>query len=281
MRRVTPDDAPPYYVFDRLDPAGEDVAAHAVFTRHGGVSVAPYDALNVSSSIGDDPAAVVANRGRVLAALDRPRAGLVMAGLVHGVAVARVDLRSLRLLAVSATLMGTWTGAHAWVAAATRAAMGGYDMAAEPTPRPDEPVTADAREADAVREVARLLADSAGDDAVGAIRLTTPDGQALDLPASMRKILQQAIPLLTQGDAVTVASWHKELTTQEAADFLNVSRPSLIKLLEDGAIPYSKVGTHRRVRLSDILAYRQQRSNVRKDLFQWMLDVAQEQNAYD
>jgi len=91
MRRVTPDDAPPYYVFDRLDPAGEDVAAHAVFTRHGGVSGAPYDALNVSSSIGDDPAAVVANRGRVLAALDRPRAGLVMAGLVHGVAVARVD----------------------------------------------------------------------------------------------------------------------------------------------------------------------------------------------
>jgi len=89
MRRVTPHDAPPYYVFDRLDPMG--VAAHAVFTRRGGVSVAPYDALNVSSSIGDDPASVDANRARVLAALNRPRDGLVMAGLVHGVDVARVD----------------------------------------------------------------------------------------------------------------------------------------------------------------------------------------------
>jgi excisionase family DNA binding protein len=154
-------------------------------------------------------------------------------------------------------------------------------MAAEPTPRHDEPVTADECEVDAVRKVARLLDESARDDAAGAVRLTTADGQALDLPASIRKILRQAIPLLTQGDAVTVTSLHKEMTTQEAADFLNVSRPSLIKLLEDGAIPYIKVGTHRRVRLSDVLAYRQQRSNVRKDLFQWMLDVAQEHNAYD
>ena len=111
-------------------------------------------------------------------------------------------------------------------------------MAAEPTRRPDEPVTADEREVDAVRKVARLLDDSARDDATGAIRLTTPDGQTLDLPASMRKLLRQAIPLLTQGDAVTVTSWHKELTMQEAADFLNMSRPSLVTLLEDGIIPH-------------------------------------------
>jgi len=89
MRRVAPADRPPYYVFDRLDPMG--VAAHAVFTRRGGVSAVPYDSLNVSSSIGDDPAAVKVNRARVLAALDRTRTGLVMDGLVHGVDVARVD----------------------------------------------------------------------------------------------------------------------------------------------------------------------------------------------
>jgi len=151
-------------------------------------------------------------------------------------------------------------------------------MAAEPTPRHDEPVTADEREVDAVRKVARLLDDFARDDA---IRLTTSDGQALDLPASIRTILRQAIPLLTQGDAVTVTSLHKEMTTQEAADFLNMSRPSLIKLLEDGAIPYIKVGTHRRVRLNDLLSYEKRRHEEFNEFAAWMLAVAQERNAYD
>ncbi len=89
MRRVAPDGLPPYYVFDGLDPEG--VAAHGVFTRRGGVSLAPFDTLNVSSAIGDDPVAVDANRDHVLATLGRPRDTLMMAGLVHGVAVARVD----------------------------------------------------------------------------------------------------------------------------------------------------------------------------------------------
>jgi len=154
-------------------------------------------------------------------------------------------------------------------------------MAAEPTPRHDEPVTADEREVDAVRKVARLLDESARDGMTGEIRLTTADGQALDLPASIRKILRQAIPLLTQGDAVTVTSLHKEMTTQEAADFLNMSRPSLIKLLEDGVIPYIKVGTHRRVRLNDLLSYEKRRHEKFNEFAAWMLAVAQERNVYD
>jgi len=89
MRRVAREGAPPYYVFDALDPAG--VAVQGVFTRHGGMSAAPFDTLNVSSSIGDDADAVAANRAHVLAALGRQRGDLIMAGLVHGVAVARVD----------------------------------------------------------------------------------------------------------------------------------------------------------------------------------------------
>jgi len=154
-------------------------------------------------------------------------------------------------------------------------------MAAEPKLRHDEPVTADEREVDAVRKVARLLDDSARDGTGGEIRLTTLDGQALDLPASIRKILRQAIPLVAQGDAVTVTSLHKEMTTQEAADFLNVSRPSLIKLLEDGAIPYIKVGTHRRVRLNDLLSYEKHRHEEFNEFAAWMLAVAQQNNAYD
>jgi len=97
----------------------------------------------------------------------------------------------------------------------------------------------------------------------------------------MRKLLRQAIPLLTQGDAVTVTSLHKEMTTQEAADFLNMSRPSLVKLLEDGVIPYIKVGTHRRVRLNDLLSYEKRRHEEFNEFAAWMLAVAQQNNGYD
>ena len=90
MRPVAPIDAdtPPYFVFDGFAPEGG--IRHGVFTRHGGVSAAPFASLNVSLSIGDDATAVATNRDRVLAALGRPRSGLVMAGLVHGTGVARV-----------------------------------------------------------------------------------------------------------------------------------------------------------------------------------------------
>ena len=90
MRLIASDGAPPRYVFDALAPTSSGIV-HAVFTRHGGVSAAPFASLNVSVSGGDDPASVAANRARVLAALGRPREGLVMAGLVHGTTVARVD----------------------------------------------------------------------------------------------------------------------------------------------------------------------------------------------
>ncbi len=93
-------DGPPRYAFDLLTPGrglGADVGVrHAVFTRRGGVGAAPFGSLNVSASVGDDPAAVDRNRDLVLAALDRPRASLVMAGLVHGMTVARVTAESLR-----------------------------------------------------------------------------------------------------------------------------------------------------------------------------------------
>ncbi len=108
-----------------------------------------------------------------------------------------------------------------------------------------------------------------------------PDGQTIAIPASLYRVLRQVVPLLAHGESVAVIPTQTDMTTREAADFLNMSRPSLVKLLEDGTIPHTKVGTHRRVRFVDVLAYKNQRSEGRKELLDEMLAVAQEHNAYD
>jgi excisionase family DNA binding protein len=87
-------------------------------------------------------------------------------------------------------------------------------------------------------------------------RLVGPDGAAIDLPGGIHDLLVSIVENLKAGNGVTVIPMHAELTTVEAAELLNVSRPYLIKQLQAGELPYHMVGTHRRLRLADVLAYR-------------------------
>ncbi len=88
------------------------------------------------------------------------------------------------------------------------------------------------------------------------LRLQTPDAAPLDLPAPAAELLLRLLDEMAQGNAVTLIPMHAELTTQQAADFLGVSRPFVIKEIEEGRLPARRVGTHRRVLFRDLLDYR-------------------------
>ena len=112
-------------------------------------------------------------------------------------------------------------------------------------------------------------------------KLVGTDGSTVDLPPSIRDLLHRAVQLLAQGQAVSVVPVEQELTTQQAADLLNVSRPYFIKVLEQGNIPHTKTGTHRRVRAADVLLYRARRDAQRTEALAQLAQLSQEIGLYD
>jgi excisionase family DNA binding protein len=114
----------------------------------------------------------------------------------------------------------------------------------------------------------------------GAARLVGPDGTAIELPEGIHDLLVSIIENLRAGNGVTVIPMHAELTTVETAELLNVSRPFLIKQLEAGALPYHMVGTHRRLRLADVLAYRDRMDEQAEEALAAMTAEAEDLGLY-
>lgn len=112
-------------------------------------------------------------------------------------------------------------------------------------------------------------------------RLVCPDGSQIDIPDELYGVLRDVVTALSYDLAISIAPYNTMLTTQEAADLLNVSRPTLVRLLTDGEIPYTMRGRHRPVMLRDILDYRERTRRERRHRLDQMTAEAEDDNLYD
>ena len=110
------------------------------------------------------------------------------------------------------------------------------------------------------------------------IRISDKDKrtEVVELPASAVQLLVRILLEMAAGNAVTLMPVHAELTTQQAADLLNVSRPFIVKLVQEGTIPCRKVGTHRRILLSDLMRYKRQSETERAKALEALAAQGQE-----
>ncbi|WP_164104375.1 excisionase family DNA-binding protein [Candidatus Laterigemmans baculatus] len=107
------------------------------------------------------------------------------------------------------------------------------------------------------------------------VRIADTDEQ-VELPAVAVRLLVDLLSAMAEGNAVTLIPIHAELTTQQAADLIGVSRPFLIKQLDEGLIPYRRVGTHRRVLFSDLMRYKHEIDEKRTDALDELTRQAQD-----
>lgn len=141
---------------------------------------------------------------------------------------------------------------------------------------PLELVTAQEKEAASIKQLKNIL-ELEGSQA----KLVGANGEAISIPESVYRVLRQVVQAMALGKAISIVTQEEELTTQQAADFLNVSRPYLIKLLEQGDISYILVGKHRRVRFEDLKKYKEQRNSKRSQLLQQLIEISEEAGLYD
>ncbi|MFC9947011.1 helix-turn-helix domain-containing protein [Streptomyces pratensis] len=111
--------------------------------------------------------------------------------------------------------------------------------------------------------------------------LRGPDGSTRTIPPEVYEALMTVVRALSEGKAVTVAPVNTTLTTQEAADLLGISRPTFVKILDEGDVPFSRPGRHRRVLLADVLVYKEKRRSQRKQGLDELVRLTEDADLYD
>lgn len=126
------------------------------------------------------------------------------------------------------------------------------------------PVVPSERDAKLALESSRILSRHVSGDEEMTFELAAEE-QAVVIPAAAARLLVEILTQMARGNPVMLTPLDADLTTQAAADYLNVSRPFLVGILEKGDIPFRKVGAHRRVLLKDVLAYKERIDQARKE----------------
>jgi excisionase family DNA binding protein len=112
-------------------------------------------------------------------------------------------------------------------------------------------------------------------------KLVGPKGEMLAIPESVFYVLERVAEVMARGDSITIVPVGKELTTQQAADLLNVSRQYLVRLLDEECLPFTKTGKHRRLRIEDVLAFKENRDRNRRAGMRELSLLTQELGGYD
>ena len=120
-----------------------------------------------------------------------------------------------------------------------------------------EEITMQPSEESEIRELHKMLN-------LGTPALVGPKEERLNLPESVYHLLKEVVASMMRGKTIVLTPKNNTLTTQAAANFLGFSRPHLVKLLDSGAMPFEKVGQHRRVRMQDLETYRRHRDIERR-----------------
>jgi len=144
----------------------------------------------------------------------------------------------------------------------------------------DETISPTPEDADLARQSSRALSRFSGRPSQVSILVQSdgdhPEAQTVTVPASVFRVLMDVLNQMAQGNAVTIIPVHAELTTQQAAEILNVSRPFVIKLIEERTLPCKMVGTHRRVLFSDLMNYKRKMDADRLKVLEELAAQAQE-----
>jgi excisionase family DNA binding protein len=142
------------------------------------------------------------------------------------------------------------------------------------------PVSAAPEERQAVADLLALLGTVAHRKKHPRCELVGPGGERTRVPEAVFYVLERVAEVMARGDAITVVPIGKQLTTQQAAELLNVSRQYVVRLLDDGKIPHTKTGKHRRLRIEDVVAYQHTRDRERRAKLDELTAMSEDFGAY-
>jgi excisionase family DNA binding protein len=131
------------------------------------------------------------------------------------------------------------------------------------------------------KENTEILKQYLRDHDTASLKLIEAGGKEIALPDSILQLVYEALASVASGKRLRLVEEDEEVSPEKAADFLQVSRPYLVRLLDNSEIPFHYVGTHRRITMSDLIEYKRKRKIKSKDALQRMTELSEEMGLYD